>query len=128
MSRLRSTIWLGGLAGRAARGAARARGRRRAIATHAERARRDRAAARAATRRCAIDRAAEDAVFAELEAARRCRSPRVSEERGEVELGGGGPVRVVIDPIDGSLERQARPALLRASRSRWPTVRRMGDV
>jgi myo-inositol-1(or 4)-monophosphatase len=27
----------------------------------------------------------------------------VTEERGEVELGGGGPVRVVVDPIDGSL-------------------------
>ena len=27
----------------------------------------------------------------------------VSEERGEVEFGGGGEVRVVIDPIDGSL-------------------------
>ena len=50
----------------------------------------------------AIDRAAEDAILAELEAVG---SPltAISEERGEVALSGGGPVRVVIDPIDGSL-------------------------
>ncbi len=49
-----------------------------------------------------IDRAAEEAVFAELEA---LGAPvtAVSEERGEVAIAGGGPVRVVIDPIDGSL-------------------------
>ena len=49
-----------------------------------------------------IDRAAEDAVFAELEA---LGAPltAISEERGEVELAGGGPTRVVIDPVDGSL-------------------------
>ena len=49
-----------------------------------------------------IDRAAEDAVFAELEA---FGAPvtAVSEERGEAELNGGGEVRVVIDPVDGSL-------------------------
>jgi myo-inositol-1(or 4)-monophosphatase len=49
-----------------------------------------------------IDRAAEDAVFAELEA---LGTPltAVSEERGELELHGGGPTRVVIDPVDGSL-------------------------
>src|SRR4051794_41891894 len=49
-----------------------------------------------------IDRAAEDAIFAELEA---LDAPltAVSEERGEVELHGGGPTRVVIDPVDGSL-------------------------
>jgi myo-inositol-1(or 4)-monophosphatase len=49
-----------------------------------------------------IDRAAEDAVFAELEA---LGTPltAVSEERGEVELHGGGPTHVVIDPVDGSL-------------------------
>jgi myo-inositol-1(or 4)-monophosphatase len=49
-----------------------------------------------------IDRAAEDAIFAELEA---LGTPvtAISEERGEVELAGGGPVRVVIDPVDGSL-------------------------
>lgn len=50
----------------------------------------------------AVDLAAEDAVFAELEM---LGAPltAVSEERGEVELSGGGPVRVVIDPVDGSL-------------------------
>jgi myo-inositol-1(or 4)-monophosphatase len=50
----------------------------------------------------AIDAAVEDALFAELEAlgVGLC---AVSEERGLVEIGGGGPVRVVIDPIDGSL-------------------------
>ena len=52
-----------------------------------------------------IDRRCEDAVFAELEAlaGRGASFVAVSEERGEVEFGGGGPVRVVIDPIDGSL-------------------------
>lgn len=48
-----------------------------------------------------IDREVEDAVFAELE---RLETPltAVSEERGEVLIAGGGPVHVVIDPIDGS--------------------------
>jgi len=48
-----------------------------------------------------IDREVEDAVFAELE---RLGEPltAVSEERGEVLIAGGGPVHVVIDPIDGS--------------------------
>lgn len=52
-----------------------------------------------------IDRRAEDAVFAELEqlAAAGASFVAVSEERGEVEFGGGGEQRVVIDPIDGSL-------------------------
>jgi len=49
-----------------------------------------------------IDRAAEDAVFAELEALGRPMTV-ISEERGHVALGGGGPVHVVVDPIDGSL-------------------------
>src|SRR4051794_13922290 len=50
----------------------------------------------------AIDGAVEDAVFAELESlgVGLC---AVSEERGLVEIAGGGPARVVIDPIDGSL-------------------------
>jgi myo-inositol-1(or 4)-monophosphatase len=50
----------------------------------------------------AIDGAVEDTVFAELEALGigLC---AISEERGLVEIGGGGPVHVVIDPIDGSL-------------------------
>jgi myo-inositol-1(or 4)-monophosphatase len=52
-----------------------------------------------------IDRQSEDIVFAELEtlAASGASFLAISEERGEVEFGGGGPVRVVIDPIDGSL-------------------------
>ena len=53
-----------------------------------------------------IDAAAEDAVFAELEALRRggARLTAVSEERGFVDLGArGGPPFVVIDPIDGSM-------------------------
>ncbi|MGH2974845.1 MAG: inositol monophosphatase family protein [Solirubrobacterales bacterium] len=52
-----------------------------------------------------IDRRCEDLVFAELEAlaAEGASFVAVSEERGEVEFGGGGSARVVIDPIDGSL-------------------------
>jgi myo-inositol-1(or 4)-monophosphatase len=53
----------------------------------------------------AIDRRCEDAVFAELEllAAEGASFVAVSEERGEVSFGAGGEARVVIDPIDGSL-------------------------
>jgi myo-inositol-1(or 4)-monophosphatase len=56
-------------------------------------------------RTLAIDRRCEDLVFAELEAlaAAGASFTAVSEERGEVRFGGGGEVRVVIDPIDGSL-------------------------
>jgi myo-inositol-1(or 4)-monophosphatase len=60
-----------------------------------------------------IDRQCEDAVFAELEAlaAEGASFLAVSEERGEVSFGEGGPVRVVIDPIDGSLNaRRTLPA------------------
>jgi myo-inositol-1(or 4)-monophosphatase len=55
----------------------------------------------------AIDGAVEDAVFAELETlgVGLC---AVSEERGVVEIAGGGPARVVIDPIDGSLNAKRR--------------------
>jgi myo-inositol-1(or 4)-monophosphatase len=49
-----------------------------------------------------IDRAAEDVIFAELEALG-LPVTAISEERGQVELAGGGPVHVVIDPVDGSL-------------------------
>jgi len=49
-----------------------------------------------------IDRAAEDAIFAEIEALSEPITA-VSEERGELEIAGGGDVRVVIDPVDGSL-------------------------
>lgn len=52
-----------------------------------------------------IDRRCEDAVFAELELLAADGAPfiAISEERGEVVFGGGGSARVVIDPIDGSL-------------------------
>jgi myo-inositol-1(or 4)-monophosphatase len=52
-----------------------------------------------------IDRRCEDAVFAELEAlaVQGASFVAVSEERGEVPFGSGGETRVVIDPIDGSL-------------------------
>lgn len=53
-----------------------------------------------------IDHAAEDAVFAELETlhAQGCDFTAISEERGTVVFGdGSSDVRVVIDPIDGSL-------------------------
>lgn len=53
----------------------------------------------------AIDRRCEEVVFAELEAlaAEGASFVAVSEERGEVVFGSGGAARVVIDPIDGSL-------------------------
>ncbi|HVC83672.1 MAG TPA: inositol monophosphatase family protein [Solirubrobacteraceae bacterium] len=51
-----------------------------------------------------IDRAAEELIFAELARlhAAGASFTAISEERGEVAFG-GGPVRVVIDPIDGSM-------------------------
>jgi myo-inositol-1(or 4)-monophosphatase len=49
-----------------------------------------------------IDRAAEDAIFAELEALGEPLTA-ISEERGRVAIRGGGTTQVVIDPIDGSL-------------------------
>jgi myo-inositol-1(or 4)-monophosphatase len=51
-----------------------------------------------------IDQLAEDLVFAQLERLHGAgaRFTAISEERGEVDFGGDG-VRVVIDPIDGSL-------------------------
>jgi myo-inositol-1(or 4)-monophosphatase len=49
-----------------------------------------------------IDRAAEDAVFAEIEALG-VPLVAISEERGELAVAGGNEVRVVIDPVDGSL-------------------------
>jgi myo-inositol-1(or 4)-monophosphatase len=52
-----------------------------------------------------VDRRCEDVVFAELEqlATAGASFVAVSEERGEVVFGDGGTARVVIDPIDGSL-------------------------
>jgi myo-inositol-1(or 4)-monophosphatase len=60
-----------------------------------------------------IDRECEDEVFAELEklGAEGASFVAVSEERGEVVFGDGGAARVVIDPIDGSLNaRRTIPA------------------
>ena len=54
-----------------------------------------------------LDRVAEDAVLAELEASGRPLTA-ISEERGVVELSGGGPPYVVIDPVDGSLNAKRR--------------------
>jgi myo-inositol-1(or 4)-monophosphatase len=56
-------------------------------------------------RSLAIDRRCEEIVFTELEAlaAEGASFVAVSEERGEVSFGGGSEARVVIDPIDGSL-------------------------
>src|SRR3954452_9767724 len=54
-----------------------------------------------------IDRAAEDEIFAELDALG-LPLTAISEERGREELGGGGPVHVVIDPVDGSLNAKRR--------------------
>ena len=50
----------------------------------------------------AIDAAAEDAVVARLEALQ-ADFLLVSEELGERSFGSGGPVRVIVDPIDGSV-------------------------
>jgi myo-inositol-1(or 4)-monophosphatase len=49
-----------------------------------------------------IDRAAEEAVLAELEATG-VPLTVVSEEAGQVELHGGGALHAVVDPVDGSL-------------------------
>jgi myo-inositol-1(or 4)-monophosphatase len=49
-----------------------------------------------------IDRAAEDAVFREIEALE-VPVMAVSEERGELSVRAGSDVRVIIDPVDGSL-------------------------
>src|ERR1700680_3996038 len=59
-----------------------------------------------------IDQAAEELIFAELARVHGAGTnfTAISEERGEVSFG-GGPLRVVIDPIDGSLnaKRGLRP-------------------
>jgi len=49
-----------------------------------------------------IDRAAEDAIFTEIEG---LDDPvtAISEERGEFQIAGGSELRIVIDPVDGSL-------------------------
>src|SRR3954451_6526154 len=48
-----------------------------------------------------IDEAAEDAIFRELESLDLPMTV-ISEERGHVDLHGGGQTTVVVDPIDGS--------------------------
>jgi myo-inositol-1(or 4)-monophosphatase len=55
----------------------------------------------------AIDKAVEDSVFEELEGLG-VGVRVVSEERGELDVGGGGPLRLVVDPIDGSLNAKRR--------------------
>jgi myo-inositol-1(or 4)-monophosphatase len=54
-----------------------------------------------------LDRVAEEAVFEELEASGQGFTA-ISEEAGVVELNGGGPPFVVIDPVDGSLNAKRR--------------------
>ena len=74
----------------------------------------------------ALDRVSEDAVFAELE---RLDGGllAISEERGEVEVNGGGALRVVIDPVDGSrnARRSVCPYALSVAVADGPSV---GDV
>src|SRR3954453_8856771 len=74
----------------------------------------------------AIDAAAEDAVVARL-AALEADFLLVSEELGERALGSGGPMRVVVDPIDGSVNaKRGIPFFaLPLAVARGPT---MGDV
>ncbi len=75
-----------------------------------------------------IDQAAEELIFAELASvqAAGARFTALSEERGEVDFG-GGPLRVVIDPIDGSLnaKRGLRPYSVSIAVADGPT---MADV
>ena len=74
----------------------------------------------------ALDRASEDAVFAQLEALDGGLLA-VSEERGEVAVNGGGALRVVIDPVDGSrnARRPVAPYALSVAVADGPSV---GDV
>src|SRR4051794_12096944 len=75
-----------------------------------------------------IDQASEDAVFAELERlhGEGVRFTAISEERGEVDFG-DAEVRVVIDPLDGSLNaKRGLPAYaISIAVADGPT---MGDV
>ena len=75
-----------------------------------------------------IDQQAEDAVFAQLDAmhAAGARFQAISEERGVVDYG-GRDVRVVIDPLDGSLnaKRGMRSYALSIAVAEGPT---MADV
>lgn len=49
-----------------------------------------------------IDRAAEDAIFGEIHSLD-VPVTAVSEERGEIQISGGSEIRIVVDPVDGSL-------------------------
>ena len=73
-----------------------------------------------------IDRVAEDAILAELDALG-VGLTVVSEERGRLELGGGGPVHVVVDPLDGSrnAKRGLAPYAVSIAVASGP---RLGDV
>jgi myo-inositol-1(or 4)-monophosphatase len=75
-----------------------------------------------------IDQAAEELIFAELDRMHAAggRFLAISEERGEVSFG-EGPVRVVIDPIDGSLnaKRGLAPHAVSVAVADGPT---MADV
>ena len=73
-----------------------------------------------------IDRAAEDAIFAEIEA---LGVPllAISEERGELQIAGGSEVRIVIDPVDGSLNAKRGLPFACVSIA-IATGPRMGDV
>jgi myo-inositol-1(or 4)-monophosphatase len=75
-----------------------------ATPTTAERARETGTRGSGGDRTLEIDSSAESVVFAQLTALydQGHRFSAISEERGEVDFGGGG-VRVIIDPIDGSL-------------------------
>jgi myo-inositol-1(or 4)-monophosphatase len=75
-----------------------------ATPTTLERARETGARGSGGDRTLEIDSSAESVVFAQLQALYQQghRFSAISEERGEVDFGGGG-VRVIIDPIDGSL-------------------------
>ena len=77
-----------------------------------------------------IDRLCEDAIFAELEKLHRAGNEftAVSEERGEVSFGDGdSALRVVIDPIDGSLNAR-RTIPLHSVSIAVATGPSMGDV
>ena len=75
-----------------------------ATPTTAERARETGTRGSGGDRTLEIDSSAESVVFDQLQTLHDggLRFSAISEERGEVDFGGGG-VRVVIDPIDGSL-------------------------
>ena len=61
-----------------------------------------------------IDRAVEDAVFAQLEALGDPADRRCPRSAARCDIAGGGPVHVVIDPIDGSRNAKRGLPLLRA--------------